>query len=67
MAGYKLKSHRGAAKRFRITGNGKVKRGKAFGKHLLTSKKGKRMRSITAGGYCSDTEARMMIKLLPYS
>jgi len=67
MAGYKIKSHSGAAKRFRVTGKGKVKRGKAFGKHLLSTKSGKRMRHISAGAICNNTDAKMIRKLLPYS
>lgn len=66
MAGFKIKSHRGAAKRIRFTGNGKVKRDKAFGSHLLTSKNAKRMRRLTAGDTCSDAETRTLKKLLPY-
>ena len=66
MAGYKIKSHRGAAKRFRVTGNGKVKHGKAFGKHLLTSKRAKRMRNISAGGLLNTTDTKTLRKLLPY-
>ncbi len=66
MAGYKIKSHRGAAKRIRFSGNGKVKRDKAFGSHLLTSKTGKRMRRLTSSTDCSPAETRMLKKLLPY-
>jgi large subunit ribosomal protein L35 len=42
----KLKSHRGAAKRFKITGRGKVRRQKAFHSHLLTKKHPKRKRQL---------------------
>ena len=62
----KITSHRGAAKRFRFTGKGKVKRAKAFASHLLTSKTAKRMRRLTAGDYCSETDAKTIKKLLPY-
>ena len=64
--GYKLKSHRGAAKRIRFTGTGKVKRDKAFGSHLLTTKNGKRMRRLTGGATCAPAETRMLRTLLPY-
>jgi large subunit ribosomal protein L35 len=42
----KMKSNRGAAKTFRLTASGKVKRSKAFRKHILTSKSRKRKRSL---------------------
>lgn len=67
MAGYKIKSHRGAAKRFRVTGNGKVKYKAAFGSHLLTSKAAKRMRSITKTSHLNDTDSKMIRTILPYS
>jgi len=43
----KMKTHRGAAKRFRITGSGKVMRRKATGNHFLIKKSGSRKRRIT--------------------
>jgi large subunit ribosomal protein L35 len=43
----KMKTHRGAAKRFRITGSGKVMRRKATGNHFLVKKSGSRKRRIT--------------------
>lgn len=64
--GYKLKTHRGAAKRIRLTASGKVKRGKAFGSHLLTTKSGKRMRRLTCGATCSSGETAVLKKMLPY-
>ena len=66
MAGYKMKSHKGAAKRFSFTANGKVKRGKAFGSHLLTTKSAGRMRKLTTISYVDGANAKMMRKLLPY-
>ena len=42
----KMKSHRGARKRFSITGSGKVKRNKAFKSHILTKKTSKRKRRL---------------------
>jgi len=66
MAGFKMKSHRGASKRFRVTGSGKVKHGKAFGSHLLTGKPSKRMRNIKQGNICGTTEAKLIKTLLPY-
>ena len=42
----KMKTHRGAAKRFKITGTGKIKRGRAFRKHLFEGKPSKRTRRL---------------------
>ena len=44
--GNKMKSHRGAMKRFRITGTGKIKRNKAYKSHILTKKSAKRKRGL---------------------
>ncbi len=46
MAKNKMKSHRGASKRFKLTGTGKVKRNKAFKSHILTKKNAKRKRGL---------------------
>jgi large subunit ribosomal protein L35 len=45
----KMKSHKGARKRFKITGSGKVKRMKAFKSHILTQKSSKRKRRLRRG------------------
>jgi len=45
----KMKSHRGARKRFKITGSGKVKRMRAFKSHILTKKSPKRKRHLRKG------------------
>ena len=42
----KMKSHRGACKRFKVTGSGKVKRNKAYKSHILTKKSQKRKRGL---------------------
>ena len=65
MAGYKMKSHRGAAKRFGFTAKGKVKRDMAFGSHLLTTKSAKRMRKLSST-VSSNENQKMLKKLLPY-
>ena len=62
----KMKTHKGAAKRFRITGTGKLKRGKAFKQHNLGSKSSKRKRNLRQNGYVSTTQIKAMKKLLPY-
>ena len=62
----KMKSHRGAAKRFKKTGTGKLKRAKAFKSHILTKKSAKRKRNLRKTGYVNVTEAKVYKKLLPY-
>lgn len=51
----KLKSHRGAAKRFKLTGTGKVKRGNSLKNHILTKKTTKRKRRLRKSVLVSDS------------
>ena len=62
----KLKTHRGAAKRFSFTKNGKVKRGKAFKSHILTKKSTKRKRRLRKISYASVPNTATNKKLIPY-
>jgi len=62
----KMKSHKGAAKRFRKTGTGKIKRAKAFRSHILTKKSPKRKRKLRKAGYLNSTQEKIIKKLLPY-
>ena len=62
----KMKSHKGAAKRFKKTGTGKLKRSKASTSHILTKKSAKRKRNLRKAGYVSTTQEKVMKKLLPY-
>lgn len=62
----KMKTHRGAAKRFKKTGTGKLKRAKAFKSHILTKKSSKTKRNLRKTGYVSDSQVKVMKKLLPY-
>ena len=62
----KMKTHKGAAKRFRKTGTGKLKRAKAFKSHILTKKSAKRKRNLRKAGYVSVAQEKVMKKLLPY-
>lgn len=56
----KMKSQRGAAKRFKLTASGKVKRHKAFASHILTKKSRKRKRNLRQLGYVvSEDESRV--------
>ena len=62
----KMKTHRGAAKRFKKTGTGKLKRAKAFKSHILTKKTAKRTRNLRKTGYVAANQEKVMKKLLPY-
>lgn len=62
----KMKSHRGAAKRFKKTGSGKIKRSKAYASHLLGGKSPKRKRGLRQAGLVSEQENKRISKLIPY-
>lgn len=62
----KIKTHRGAAKRFTITGSGKIKRSKANKGHLLTGKSSKRTRRLRSGALVDEKEQLHIKSLLPY-
>lgn len=62
----KMKTHRGAAKRFTKTGTGKIRRGKAFASHILTKKSPKRKRSLRKTVEVSKGDARVIERMLPY-
>ncbi|KPK00361.1 MAG: 50S ribosomal protein L35 [Nitrospira bacterium SG8_35_4] len=62
----KLKTHRGAAKRFKKTASGRFKRGKAYRSHILTHKSSKRMKQLRKGGMVHETNEDSINKLLPY-
>jgi large subunit ribosomal protein L35 len=62
----KIKTHRGAAKRFKVTASGKIKRSKAFRGHLLTHKSAKRMRGLRTAVLVADTDQKNIKSLLPY-
>jgi large subunit ribosomal protein L35 len=61
----KLKTHRGAAKRFKKTATGKFKRGKAFGAHILTSKSRKRKRRLKGTTLVSKADQAKLRTMLP--
>ena len=63
----KLKTKRGAAKRFRMTGGGKVKRSKAYASHLLSSKTTKRKRKLRKNVVVNKWESRNVKRLIPYA
>ena len=62
----KIKTHRGAAKRFGITKSGKVKRSKAFRSHILNKKTTKRKRHLRKGGYLSAANEATIKSMMPY-
>lgn len=62
----KIKTHRGAAKRFKVTGTGKIKRWSGYKSHLLTGKSAKRTRRLRTAALVSDSEYDKMKKLVPY-
>ncbi len=66
MTKYKLKTHKGAQKRFRFTGSGKVKRDHAFRSHILTKKSTKRKRGYRKIDYVNKTNEQTVKMLLPY-
>ena len=62
----KIKTHRGAAKRFKRNKGGKFLRGKAFKQHILSSKSTKRKRSLRGTTTVSDADAAKLARMLPY-
>jgi len=62
----KMKTRRGAAKRFKKTGTGKIRRAKAFKNHLLTKKSPKRKRNLRNGGLISSVDESSIRQQLPY-
>lgn len=62
----KMKTHRGAAKRFKRTGTGKIVRSKAFKQHILTSKSTKRKRGLRKSVVTSDADGARLALMLPY-
>jgi large subunit ribosomal protein L35 len=62
----KLKTHSGAAKRFKKTATGKVKRGHAFARHILTSKKTKRKRQLDQDVMLDKADVRKIKRMIPY-
>ena len=63
----KLKTHRGAAKRFSLTKSGKVKMNHANRRHILTKKTTKHKRGLRKGSYVSKANAPVIKKLIPYA
>jgi large subunit ribosomal protein L35 len=62
----KLKTHKGAAKRFRLTATGKVKRGHSHARHILTKKSAKRKRNLDVDVIASEADQKPIKRMLPY-
>ena len=63
----KLKTHRGAAKRFRKTASGKFKRAKAYKSHILTKKAPGRKRGLAKSTLASKSDQKRIQDMLPYA
>jgi len=61
----KMKTHRGAAKRFKTTSTGKIVRSKSLKQHILTSKTTKRKRNLRQSALISAADMRKVQRLLP--
>lgn len=62
----KMKTKRGAAKRFRMSSTGKLKRSRAFKRHILTSKSTKRKRQLDMEAAVHPSDVRRVKSMLPY-
>lgn len=63
----KLKTHRGAAKRFKVTGTGKLKRNSGYRRHKLGKKAAKRKRDLRQAKVVSVADQERMKRLMPYA
>ena len=62
----KMKTKSGAAKRFKATGSGRIKRGSAFRRHILTKKSTKRKRNLRGANHVRAEDAGRVARMLPY-
>jgi len=62
----KLKTHRGAAKRFSVTGTGKIRRNRANASHILTPKTTKRKRNLRKSTILDQRDEKQIRRLIPY-
>ena len=62
----KVKTNRAAAKRFKVTGTGKLKRNKAYKRHILTKKSAKTKRNLRKPAMTDASNVKNMKKLTPY-
>ncbi|MGQ9917452.1 MAG: 50S ribosomal protein L35 [Bryobacteraceae bacterium] len=66
MAKLKLKTHKGAAKRFKKTATGKVKRNRAFARHIFTTKTPARKRRLHQSTLVDPADQARIAEMLPY-
>lgn len=64
MAKNKMKSHRGASKRMKLTGSGKLKRNKAYKSHILTKKTAKRKRGLRKSSILTSADTKRILRSL---
>ena len=62
----KMKTSRSAAKRFKVTGTGKLVRNKAYKSHILTKKSTERKRNLRKSTVTDETNVKNMKKIMPY-
>ena len=62
----KMKTNRGAAKRFKTTGTGKIVRSKAYASHILTKKSTKRKRGLRKSSIVDSANVKSLARLIPY-
>lgn len=62
----KMKTKKAAAKRFKVTGSGKIKRGRANKRHILTKKSSKRKRRLTRTVVMRKCDEKLIERLIPY-
>ena len=67
MATHKRTTHRGAAKRFKVTASGKFKRGNAMKRHILTKKASGRKRQLAKSSLVAKADEHTVRKMLPYA
>ena len=60
----KMKTHKGSAKRFKLTGSGKIRRRKAFSNHLFISKSAKQKRNLRRSTIVDETNVKRLRRLL---
>ena len=63
----KMKTNRGAAKRFKITGNGKIAYSKSYASHILTKKTTKRKRNLRKSAIIGKADVAAVRRLIPYA
>ena len=63
----KMKTRRGAAKRFKLTGSGKIRRSRAYHRHNLTKQSSKRKRQLSQGGIVAAVDEARILKQIPYA